>query len=110
VNRREAAVSLGALVLAACSGEVLPPEVRGPLSVNVYVHSGFANPRPEYGRVPGTQAPWEYPWASMKKRDRIPAMGEYDESQPWVTEYRLALMQSVGIGSVIYQVEFDHAA
>ncbi len=110
MKRREAVAGIGALLLTACSQPVVPTVANRPLSVNVYVHSGFASPRPEWGKVPGTQCPHQWPWAAMKKRDRIPERDEYDEREPWVTDYRLSLMQSVGISGVIYQVEYDHAA
>ncbi len=104
MNRREAVIGIGAWALSACV-EPTVPEILPPASISIYVHSGWASPRPEYGKVPGTQCPSEYPWKAMKNQDRIPALGEYDESDPAITDYRLGLMQYAGISAAIYQVE-----
>jgi hypothetical protein len=73
--------------------------------MSVYVFSGWANPRPEYGKVPGVQCPWEHPWKSLRTNDRLPIMGEYDERDPAITEQRLRWMEWAGISGAVYQVE-----
>jgi hypothetical protein len=95
-------------VSAACSESTSPPVVEIPLTMKVYVHCGFASPRPEYGKVPGVQSPFQYPWDVMKTDDREPALGYYDESDPAITRWRCEQMSSAGIDSAIYQVETDY--
>ena len=60
--------------------------------MGVSVFSGWENPRSEYGKVPGTQCPWQYPWDALQRDDRIPLMGRYNEADPWVTEQRCEMM------------------
>lgn len=44
----------------------------------------------------------------MRTRDRIPALGEYDERDPAVSSRRLSWMQEGGIDYACYQVEWAH--
>lgn len=77
------------------------------LYMGVSVFTGWASPRPEYGKVPGVQCPVEYPWRSMLRRDRVPAIGEYDEARPEVTLWRIQQMQRGGIEWCTYQHEWS---
>lgn len=73
----------------------------------VYVYCGFASPRPEWGKVPGIQCPTQWPW-KLQTKDRVPALGEYDERNPDVTKWRLQQMQRGKIDYACYQVEWRH--
>lgn len=78
-----------------------------PLYMGVSVFTGWASPRPEYGLVPGVQCPLEYPWRGMRTKDRLPAIGEYDEADPAVTAWRIEQMQKGKIDWVTYQHEWS---
>jgi hypothetical protein len=110
MNRREAVVALGALALSACTDSITAPVITHPVVIGVHLHNGFASPRPEYGHVPGTQCPYQYPWKAMKTSDRVPLWGEYDERESWVTEKRVGLMRESGISFAIYQIDTDYRA
>ena len=74
----------------------------------VSVFCGWASPRPDHGRVPGVQSPNKWPWKVLQTRDRVPALGEYDERDPAVVSQRLRWMQEGGIDYACYQVEWAH--
>lgn len=106
-------MTLGALAVAACTdstGAAPSAAPEFPLSVNIFIFSGYAVPREEFGRVPGIQCPWPSAWGAMKKQDRIPAIGEYNEADQAISDYYLALLEYAGIDSAVYQIEVDHAA
>jgi hypothetical protein len=95
--------------MAACNPDALfGPRKSRPLSMGAYVHCGWANPRPEYGLVPGVQCPNQYPWDVLRTRDREPELGYYDERDPGVTEWRCQQMERGGLGFAVYQVEWRH--
>lgn len=77
------------------------------LYMGVSVFTGWASPRPEYGQVPGIQCPVEYPWRNMRVPNRVPAIGEYDETLLEVTVWRLGQMQKGKIDWVTYQHEWS---
>jgi hypothetical protein len=76
--------------------------------MSVYLFSGWANPREEFGKVPGTQCPAREPWKVMRTSDREPLLGYYDERLPEITEQRLKWMESAGINNCVVQIEYDH--
>lgn len=76
------------------------------LSMGVYEFNGWANPRPEFGLVPGVQCPISNPWVDMP--DRVPSQGQYDERDPEITRMRLAWMQTGKIDYTIRQMEWRH--
>ena len=108
-KRRQFLQSVGAfLVAAACRPEKLfGPVKKPPVSLGVSVFTGWADPRPEYGKVPGVQCPALHPWAQMRTTDRVPAIGQYNEADPAVTAWRLAQMERGGIEWVTYQHEWS---
>ena len=111
MNRREAVAAFGALALTACGDAGITAALaHEPLNHGAYVHCGFRTPRPEYGKVPGTQCPWPRPWDAMKTEDRVPAWGEYDEGERWVTEERCRLMEFGGINFAVYQIDTNYLA
>lgn len=73
----------------------------------VYVFCGWANPREEFGLVPGIQCPTDYPW-DFKVADRAPALGYYDERDPIITAQRLQWMREAAIDHAVYQIEWRH--
>lgn len=81
---------------------------RAPIAIThgAYVFCGWANPRPEFGQVPGVQCPVANPWIRME--DRVPALGQYDERDPAITAKRLEWMQQGRIDYACYQVEWRH--
>lgn len=82
---------------------------RGPaptITHGVYVFCGWANPRMEFGIVPGVQCPTPTPWIGMP--DRVPLLGQYDERDPEITTKRLEWMQQGKIDYAVYQVEWRH--
>lgn len=79
-----------------------------PVTHGVSVHCGWASPRPEHGKVPGVQSPNRWPWRILRTRDRVPALGAYDERDPRVTKRRLEWMREGGIDYACYQVEWRH--
>lgn len=87
---------------------VPPPVAQKPVTMVTSVFCGWASPRPEFGAVPGSQCPNEWPWKAMQTEDRIPAMGEYDERDPAVTAWRLQKMKEGGIDVACYQVDWSH--
>lgn len=80
------------------------------VSVGVYVFPGWADPAPEWGRVPGVQCPQEHPWAVLQTGDRVPELGYYDEREPRVTAWRCLQMRRARIDYAIYQVGWDGEA
>lgn len=78
-----------------------------PVYMGVSVFTGWASPRPEYGLVPGVQCPVQYPWREIKRKDRTPAIGEYDEALPEVTVWREAQMIRGKIDFCVYQHEWS---
>lgn len=95
------------MLMGACEQEkVLGPRKKA-LSMGVSVFPGWANPRPEFGLVPGVQCPQSNPWAGLRTEDRIPAIGQYDERDPAVTSWRLEQMEKAGIEWVTYQHEWS---
>jgi hypothetical protein len=93
--------------MAACDSERLFGPRKKALSMGVSVFPGWANPRPEFGLVPGVQCPQSNPWAGLRTDDRIPAIGQYDERVPSVTLWRLQQMERAGIEWVTYQHEWS---
>lgn len=85
---------------------VVPPDWNPPMGVSVFC--GWASPRKEYGAVPGVQCPSLWPWKAIQTKDRVPALGEYDERLPEVTQWRLEQMQRGKIDFVCYQIEWAH--
>jgi hypothetical protein len=105
VKRRDFPLALAALAIS-CREAVAPIMGNPPqVSMGVSVFPGWANPRPEFGLVPGTQCPNQHPWEAIKTTDRVPLLGEYDERLIAVTEKRLEWMEYAGIGFACYQVE-----
>lgn len=110
-GRREFVKAAGLFALiAACNPDALfAPKVRGRWTPGVSVFTGWASPRPEYGTVTGCQCPAQYPWdpAHMLVRNRVPAIGQYDEADPSVTAWRLSEMQRGGVEWCTYQHEWS---
>lgn len=101
-----AAASAAFIGMACDADRVLYPRPR-PVSPGVSVFTGWASPRPEYGKVPGVQCPLQYPWTAMRTADRVPAIGQYDEKRPEVTSWRLEQMRRGGIEWCTYQHEWS---
>lgn len=94
--------------MAGCNPDVLfGPKKRGPLHMGASTYTGWANPNPAYGLVTGCQAPLSNPWGGMLTQDRIPAIGQYDEREQSVTDWRLGEMQRGGIEWTTYQHEWS---
>jgi hypothetical protein len=109
MKRRDFPLAL--LALAACGKATTdPPAVEVPVTMGVSVCPIWENPRGEYGKVPGTQCPWQYPWENLATDDRVPLLGQYNEALPGITEKRLEWMEYAGIGFACYQVELKMAA
>lgn len=72
------------------------------------VFCGWANPRPEFGAVPGVMCPAEHPWEALQTNDRNMALGRYDERDPAITKQRLAWMEEAKIDFCTYQIEWAH--
>ena len=78
----------------ACGEKIVGiPEMEPPVTISVYVFSGWATPRDDFGKVPGTQCPAHEPWKVMRTSDREPLLGYYDERDPEVTRKRLEWME-----------------
>jgi hypothetical protein len=96
------------LFAAACNPvSIFGEDRRWPLEFGSYVHCGWANPRPEFGIVPGVQCPTATPWA-LKTQDRQPALGYYDEREIGITKWRCQEMRRAGLDYAVYQVEWNH--
>lgn len=94
--------------MSACEQErIIAATKPRPLSMGVSVFAGWADPRPDFGLVPGVQCPQLHPWAGLRTADRVPAIGQYDERQQSVTDWRLAQMERGGIDWVTYQHEWS---
>lgn len=111
MKRRQFPLALVAL-LAACKEAVSPnyeqQEVR--LTRWAYIHCGFESPRREFGKVPSTQCPWQWPWEAMKRPDRMPAKGFYNEAEPWVTAWYLDVLREGRVDCAVYQTDTDYNA
>jgi hypothetical protein len=91
---------------------VVPPVVRLPRPlVGVSYFCGWETRRAEYGIVPRTECPDEYPWTTLKTPDRKMAIGggQYDEADPRVTKQRIEWAEWAGIDFFTYQVQWAHA-
>jgi hypothetical protein len=110
-SRREFVTSCGkaaaAFMLMACEARRMNEPTSRELSMGVSVFTGWADPRPEFGLVPGVQCPVQHPWAAMLASNRVPAIGQYNEADPAVTTWRLAQMERGGIDWVTYQHEWS---
>lgn len=92
---------------------VVPPPVPKPKPIQPitsvgYTFCGWETPRSEYNAVPGVQCPADLPWKALQTHDREPALGYYNEAEPWVTDARLKQCEFGKIGCVAYQVEWAH--
>lgn len=56
--------------------------------------------------VTGTEAPYEFPWQSLKTQNREPSIGYYNE--PDVTQHYLESMQQGKFGVACYQIGWSH--
>lgn len=96
------------LFTVACRPEsIFGERSRTPIEFGSYVFCGWANPRPEFGIVPGVQCPTATPWV-LQTRDREPLLGYYDESDPGITKWRCQEMRRAGLDYAVYQVEWNH--
>lgn len=78
------------------------------VQMGVSVFCGWANPRAEFGAVPGVMCPAEWPWKALQTDDRNMALGQYDEADPAVTVTRCEWMIEAGIDFCTYQIEWAH--
>lgn len=100
---------MGAFLFALACGEPTVPVIMHTLMMGVSEFCGFETPRSEFGFVPGTQCPAQFPWDNIVTEDRVPALGEYNEADPEIEPQRAVMMQQAGLDYTIKQVEWGHA-
>jgi hypothetical protein len=100
--------ALLALIAACNPGALFGPGKRRELTMGAYTFPGWADPRPEFGLVPGTQSPTPRPWLALETQDRVPALGYYDEREQRITDWRCGEMSRGGLDFTCYQVEWRH--